>query len=66
VGALGSRIDRHEHIGLGAIGEDGFRNILRSRLRDKPMIMETPVNDRRTDEGNMQKARELADLHVNQ
>jgi len=64
VGALGSRIDRHEHIGMGAIGDDGFRNILGSRLREKPMVMETPVDERRTDEGNMQKARELADLHV--
>jgi deoxyribonuclease IV len=28
-GALGSRVDRHEHIGIGMIGEIGFRNILR-------------------------------------
>lgn len=66
VGELGSRIDRHEHIGLGAIGEEGFRNILRSRLREKPMVMETPVDDRRADDANMQKAVELADLHVHQ
>ncbi len=66
VGELGSRIDRHEHIGLGTIGEEGFRNILRSRLGEKPMVMETPVDNRRTDEANMQKAIELADLHVHQ
>jgi len=66
VGKLGSRIDRHEHIGMGAIGEKGFRNILGSRLREKPMVMETPVDDRRDDDANMQKAIELADLHVHQ
>jgi len=66
VGALGSGTDRHEHIGLGAIGEDGFRNILGSMLREKPMVMETPVDERRSDEENMQKALELADLHVHQ
>jgi len=65
-GELGSRVDRHEHIGLGAIGEEGFRNILGSRLREKPMVMETPVDDRRDDDANMQKAIELADLHVHQ
>ena len=66
LGVLGSRIDRHEHIGMGTIGEEGFRNILRSRLSEKPIVMETPVDDRRTDEANMQKAIELADLHVHQ
>ena len=66
MGALGSRIDRHEHIGMGAIGDEGFRNIFGSRLRDKPMVMETPIDERRTDVENMKKARELADLHVHQ
>lgn len=59
VGALGSRIDHHEHIGLGAIGEKGFRVILHSRLAELPMIMETPVDDRRNDSGNMDKVRKL-------
>ena len=27
-GALGAHLDRHEHIGLGQIGEEGFRAIL--------------------------------------
>ncbi|OGD44351.1 endonuclease [Candidatus Bathyarchaeota archaeon RBG_16_57_9] len=64
MGELGSRIDRHEHIGLGAIGEEGFANILKSELAEKPLIMETPVDERRTDAGNMRKVLELADLHV--
>jgi deoxyribonuclease IV len=39
----GSHIDRHENIGRGYIGEDGFRRILaHPRLRTKPFILETP------------------------
>ena len=60
VGGLGSHLDRHEHIGLGKIGEDGFRNILRSPLRRLPLILETPIDQRRSDVGNLQKVRELA------
>jgi len=63
-GAQGSRIDRHEHIGLGEIGERGFSNVLGSRLRETPLIMETPVDGRRSDVENMIKVLELAGLHV--
>lgn len=59
-GGLGSRIDRHEHIGLGKIGEDGFKAILRSELGQVPLIMETPVDDRRSDVENLLKVLELA------
>jgi len=59
-GALGSRIDRHEHIGLGKIGERGFRNILKGRLGRLPLILETPVDKRRSDVENLRKVRELA------
>ena len=45
-GALGSHLDRHENIGKGKIGEDGFRRILtHPALRGKPFILETPVED---------------------
>ncbi len=41
--ALGSKIDRHEHIGAGEIGLDGFRFILTDpRFKRHPMILETP------------------------
>lgn len=59
-GSLGSRLDRHEHIGLGKIGEKGFRNILRSELRTRPLILETPIDIRRDDAANLRKVRELA------
>ena len=39
---LGSRKDRHEHIGEGAIGREGFRLLLSDdRLRGLPMVLET-------------------------
>jgi len=59
-GGLGSRIDRHEHIGMGKIGETGFRNILKSRLGQLPLILETPIDERRIDIENLNKVRELA------
>ena len=60
LGGLGSRIDRHEHIGLGMIGEKGFHAILHSKLRQLPFIMETPKDERRSDVDNLWKVRELA------
>ncbi len=59
-GELGSRLDRHNHIGVGHIGEDGFRRLLKSRFKSKPLILETPVNEFRSVRGNLEKVRELA------
>lgn len=59
-GGLGSKIDRHEHIGMGKIGEMGFKNILQSMLGQLPLILETPIDHRRSDTENMRKVRELA------
>ena len=60
-GDRGSGLDRHEHIGLGLIGEDGFRRILHNRIFSAlPLVCETPVDDRRDDRGNIAKVRELA------
>ncbi len=43
---LGSHKDRHENIGKGFIGEDGFRKFLNfGKVRGKPLIMETPDPD---------------------
>jgi deoxyribonuclease-4 len=58
-GDLNSRIDRHDHIGLGKIGEEGFRSILASKLGGLPLIMETPIDNRRDDAGNLEKLKEL-------
>ena len=60
-GDRGSCLDRHEHIGLGYIGEEGFRHILHNKIfAALPLICETPVDDRRDDRGNIAKVRELA------
>jgi deoxyribonuclease-4 len=41
--ALGSRVDRHEHIGKGYIGLEGFKNIMNDkRIEHIPKILETP------------------------
>ncbi|MCD6593772.1 deoxyribonuclease IV [Candidatus Bathyarchaeota archaeon] len=61
-GGLGSHIDRHEHIGMGKIGEEGFRAILKSKLGRLPLIMETPIDERRSDVENLLKVLELAGL----
>jgi len=58
---LGSGRDRHEHIGMGYIGEKGFRTLLKHEsVRNLPFIMETPIDERRDEAGNMQKVRELS------
>jgi len=43
---LGSRVDRHTHIGQGMIGVEGFRNLVNDPLfNDHPMVLETPKSD---------------------
>ncbi|QDT39388.1 deoxyribonuclease IV [Stratiformator vulcanicus] len=48
---LGSRVDRHEHIGQGKIGREGFRNVVTdSRFDSLPMYLETPKGQREKDD----------------
>ena len=66
---LGSRVDRHEHIGLGHLGLEPFRRIVNDRrFRSLPMLLETPKEDRRPativavdrfDERNLETLRRL-------
>jgi len=43
---LGSRVDRHEQLGQGAIGVQAFRLLMNdARLRHVPMILETPKGE---------------------
>jgi deoxyribonuclease-4 len=43
---LGSRVDRHEHIGQGELGLNPFRFILNDpRFTKVPKILETPKGD---------------------
>ena len=58
---LGSGRDRHEHIGMGYIGETGFRALFKQEaVKGLPFVMETPIDERRDEVGNMRKARELS------
>jgi deoxyribonuclease-4 len=60
---LGSRVDRHEHIGLGHIGEGAFRRLTRNlKFRRIPFILETPVNAVRDDPANLSVIRKLAEI----
>jgi deoxyribonuclease-4 len=68
---LGGRVDRHEHLGEGKIGAEGFTRILRHpRLSASPpagllgraFLLETPIQDPGDDRRNVAKLWELAGL----
>ena len=51
---IGSRIDRHESIGLGHIGKDFFQLLMSdSRTDNIPLILETPDEEKWSDEVRM-------------
>ena len=48
---LGSRVDRHESLGLGLLGMDFFRRFMKdSRFDNMPIILETPDESRWAEE----------------
>ena len=60
-GMLNENRDRHEHIGLGQIGDEGMTEIIQTMNKKKiPMILETPIDDKRDDFGNIEKVKSLA------
>ena len=60
-GGLGSHIDRHQNIGEGHIGLAGFARILtHPRLREKPFILETPVENEGDDRRNLDTLKRLS------
>lgn len=58
---LASRVDRHEHIGKGSIGLEGFRCLVNDeRFQSHPMTLETPKGkDCAEDRHNLQVLRSL-------
>lgn len=57
---LGSRVDRHEAIGKGLIGLNGFRLLFNDeRFFDIPKILETPKEDLADDQKNMATIKKL-------
>lgn len=60
-GEMCSNLDRHEHVGLGKIGEKGMAAVVRLANRKKvPIILETPIDNVRDDFANLKKVREMA------
>lgn len=59
--ALGSRVDRHEHIGKGHIGIEGFRYFMSApELAAIPKVLETPKGkEMNEDVENMERLRAL-------
>lgn len=58
---LNSRVDRHQHIGLGHIGDDAFRRLMHNlKFRHVPFILETPVDKERGYEWNLGQIRTLS------
>ncbi|MGH9628940.1 MAG: deoxyribonuclease IV [Bryobacteraceae bacterium] len=57
---LNSRVDRHQHIGEGYIGLEGFRRILaHPKLRKKAFILETPIDKEGDDRRNIETLKNL-------
>ncbi len=49
-GELGCNLDRHYHLGLGGIGEEGITSVVKFANKEKiPIILETPIDDDRDD-----------------
>ena len=60
-GGIGSHLDRHEHLGLGILGEKGIKDVLTyPKVSHCAFIMETPSNEIRGDRENMEVARRLS------
>ncbi|MBI3839569.1 MAG: deoxyribonuclease IV [Planctomycetia bacterium] len=60
---LGSRVDRHEHIGRGKLGIESFRHLLNDRrFRDTPMYLETPKEQEAGEEMDIVNLRVLRGL----
>lgn len=59
--AFESRVDRHEHIGKGQIGLEGFRLLLNDpRFSKHPMVLETPKGkDLKEDKENLRVLKSL-------
>ena len=57
---LGSRRDRHEHIGKGKIGLEGMKRIINHpKLKDLAFILETPKKDEKDDAMNLKTVKKL-------
>jgi len=57
---LGSRVDRHENIGFGHIGQAGFQTLVTDpRFQDRPAVVETPASTHGGHAEDIARLREL-------
>ena len=60
-GEIGCNLDRHYHLGLGGIGEEGITSVVKFANKKKiPIILETPIDDDRDDFENVKIAKGFA------
>jgi deoxyribonuclease-4 len=60
-GEIGCNLDRHYHIGLGNIGEEGMTAVVKLISKKKiPIVLETPIDDTRDDFENVRIVKGLA------
>jgi len=60
---LGSRVDRHAHLGRGCLGLEAFRFLVNDpRFHDRPMILETPKEEGDNDDMDTVNLQVLRDL----
>ena len=60
-GDIGCNLDRHYHLGLGGIGEEGITSVVKFANKKKiPIILETPIDDDRDDFENVKIAKGYA------
>lgn len=60
---LGSRKDRHMHIGKGYIGLEGFGVLVNHKyLKDLPFVLETPKHDEKDDLKNINLVKSLVEV----
>ncbi|GGO01255.1 deoxyribonuclease IV [Haloarcula pellucida] len=58
--ACGTNKDEHAHIGEGEIGEEGMRAFVNhDAVEDVPLVLETPTENGKSFEWNIQRVREL-------
>ncbi|MCM8819051.1 MAG: deoxyribonuclease IV [Candidatus Omnitrophica bacterium] len=61
---IGSRIDRHQHIGKGKIGIKGFEEIIKDQyFGNLPFIIETPKLSLKDDERNIKILRKIGEKY---
>lgn len=60
-GEIGCNLDRHYHIGLGNIGQEGMAEVVKLiSKKEIPIVLETPIDDVRDDFENIRIVKELA------